>query len=333
MCSLPHTFTIITYQQMKLKSILVTILLMVATHHTALAQNDVSIILTKAPWVTQMPTELLSYLNDPFQYVSITLVNNTPAPLDVYINFDLSTSASIEGQDDVHIYSDLDKIGGYHNITSLLHLNPGANRMSAHDLHENLMGRINFQLDYSNINLNTFTMPEGNYSFCVTVAKEGQDLSLTSCLKYNLCYSGSAPMITSPILTETDADYPTLTPMRKINFMWTGVVSNCLRPNQFNYTIRFVEVYKNQNPQLAIEGNPVIASINCGKHTFYIYDILTDKRLIMDSGHVYAMQVLATPSNDGIIANISNDGYSDFVVFEWPGNDAIDPRKNHKASR
>lgn len=318
---------------MKLKNFLSIILFLTSFHYGASAQTEVSIIITKAPWVSQMPTELLSYLNDPFQYVSMTLINNTASTMDVYINFDLTTSASIEGQEDVHIYTDNDKIGGYHNIPALLHLVPGPNRMTAHDLKENLMGRINIQLDYSSMNLNTFTLPEGNYSFCVTVAKEGQDVSTTSCLKYNLCYSGSAPMITSPLLDDMGGDYPVLHPMRKVNFIWTGVISNCLRPNQFNYTIRFVEVYPNQNPQHAIDGNPVIASINCGKHTFYTYDILTDKRLVMDSGHVYAMQVLATPIHDGIIANISNDGYSDFVVFEWPGNGAVDPRKSPKSSR
>lgn len=314
-----------------MKRIILSIALLAAAFtQSLLAQNEVTVMMSKAPWVTQMPTELLSYLNDPFQYLSINLVNNTAEEMDVYVNFDLSTSATIEGQEDVHIYSDNDKVGGYANITPLIHLYPGANRISSGEIRENLLNRIEVQFDYSGINLNMLTMPEGNYSFCVTVAREGQDVSLPTCLKYDLCYSGSAPMITSPVLEENDGDFPIMTPMRKINFIWTGVISNCLRPNQFNYTIKFVEVYKGQNPQHAIDGNPVIASINCGKKTFYTYDMVTDKRLIMDSGHVYAMQVLATPAHEGLIANISNDGYSDFVVFEWPGErrlEAIKPKK------
>lgn len=298
------------------------------------AQNEVTVIMTKAPWVKQMPTELISYLNEPFQYVSITLINNTASDLEVYVNFDLSTTASIEGQNDIHIFSDNSLVGGYINIPNMITLHPGANKMTSQELSSNIRYRTNMQLDYSQLNLQTLTLPEGDYSFCVTVAREGQDISAPCCLRYTLCYSGSAPMITSPVLLDNDGNYPVLEPMRKINFIWTGVISNCLRPNQFNYSIRFVEVYEHQNPLQAIQSNPVIASIDCGKRTFYTYDLSTDRRLVMDSGHVYAMQVLATPVNSSIVANISNDGYSDYVAFRWNGTAAMgqitSPKRNNK---
>lgn len=291
------------------------------------AQNEVSVIMTQAPWVKQMPTELMSYLNEPFQYVNVTMINNTPNDMDVYVDFDLSSSVSIEGQDDLHIFTDNDMIGGYINIPSLITLHPGTNRISPQDLSLNLKYRTNIQMDYSQLNLSTLTLPEGYYSFCITVAREGVDVSLPCCLKYNLCYSGSAPMITTPILVDQEGEYPVLEAMRKVNFIWTGVISNCLQPNQFNYTIKFVEVYPQQNPQQAIDNNPVLASIECGKRTFFTYDMITDRRLVMDTGHVYAVQVLATPVNSSITANLSNNGWSDFMVFEWRGTTAAEQLK------
>lgn len=306
----------------------------------SMAQSEVSVILNKSPRAMQssMPTSVMSYVNGPMEYLSVNLINNTTQSMEVYLSFQLTTSSTVNGQAGVYIGTRENE--SFSQISHPLTLRPGMNRLDNPLFMEHFSHRLITNYNSNNLNLNSLTLPEGQYQLCVTVYGESSlPVSTNSCMNFDICYSGSAPEFTSPLILTNNSSfslrgiergiidapsinknqYGYIVPTGITNFAWTGVISNCFRPNAFNYQLKFVEVFPNQNPRQAINSNPVIAAINCGHRTYYSFNHLRDRNLLLDSGHVYAMVVTATPSDLNTVANLSNDGVSEMRVFEWRG--------------
>lgn len=316
---------------------LLVLTLLVALGHALHAQSDVTVVLNKTTRAmnSAMPTSVLSYVNGPMEYVSLNLINNTSSSKQVYLSFQMTTSSVINGQAGVYIGTRENE--SFSQVSHPITLAPGLNRMTNDDFLTHFSGRLTTNFNANNVNLNALTLPEGQYQMCVQVFDQSSNpISTDNCLTFDVCYSGSAPEFSAPMITEpvritlsgrrTSASlnsstpvYGYIIPTSVLTFAWTGVISNCFQANAFDYTLKFVEVYPNQNPAYAIANNPVLAAINCGHRTLYNYRYLVDRNIQFDSGHVYAMQVIATPSSSDMIANLSNDGMSEFRVFEWRG--------------
>ena len=224
--------------------------------------------------------------------------------------------------------------------------------------------------DISKLTRDMFVLPEGQYRFCITPYRwDGYNNSNptrvgeTTCHIFNICYTGSAPEITSPINgfsaanlnnsnptnnllnsrvirdinsssirasgsskkimalssdNRQSSQYTKLPRERNVVFTWTGVISNCMSVNDFNYIFKIVEVGQNQNVQEAIMQNGTLATINLQSKTSYIHDTVANRHFRFQNGHVYAAQVQAVPKKN-IMSDIklSNDGYSQVIAFVW----------------
>ena len=178
------------------------------------------------------------------------------------------------------------------------------------------------------------------------------------CYTFTICYTGSAPEFTTPVngfsaanlnnsnplnnilnprltsnyVTTTSSEdgrifssdirefqYYTHLPLtRQVVFNWTGVISNCLMVNDFDYIFKIVEVTGNQNVQEAINNSGTLTTFNNRSNTVYIHDTLANRHFQLKRGHVYAAQVQAVLKKNLMTEiQLSNDGKSQIITFVW----------------
>lgn len=269
--------------------------------------------------VRVLPTTATNYLDDPFRYFDITCNLVGADNLEVFFDIDYSLN-----DESFYIRTDPTKAP-----KEKLTLSAGINHMSKDDMLSQLRGRKKTNVDFSNP-INSQLLPEGTYQLCIDVYlwidkdnPERVPISLGPCSSYEVCYSGSAPELVSPLAGAQMAlnGAMVLSPMRKINFLWTPVISNCNEKTpRFNYNLRVVKVLNGQNYQDAIKINPTIFATEVGNKTFAVLDTLRDVKVRLEKGALYVAQVEATlinASSRSMAFNIANDGKSQPMPFYW----------------
>ena len=178
------------------------------------------------------------------------------------------------------------------------------------------------------------------------------------CYTFTICYTGSAPEFTTPVNGFSAANLNNSNPMniilnprltsnhfvspslehgqvfssdirefsqythlplsRQVVFNWTGVISNCLASNDFDYIFKIVEVTGNQNVQEAIDNSGTLTTYNNRSSTVYIHDTLANRHFQLKRGHVYAAQVQAVLKRNLMTEiQLSNNGKSQIITFVW----------------
>ncbi|MBQ6071990.1 MAG: hypothetical protein IJK85_09610 [Bacteroidales bacterium] len=116
---------------------------------------------------------------------------------------------------------------------------------------------------------------------------------------------------------------------RQLIFNWTGVISNCLAVNDFDYILKIVEVQANQNVQEAIDRNGTLCTYNNKSKTVYIHDTVANRQFRLIPGHVYAAQVQAVLKKTLMTeVQLSNGGKSQIITFVWGENEPIVQAEN-----
>lgn len=298
--------------------------MLLSTMELAYGQMELQVSLTRAT-AAPFPTSAMAYYNNPMSYFSLTITPIDGTAHDVFLSMTLSSDATpTKIWTDDRFVGTMPKI----NIPSL------GKKVGSTEFVQHFYRRLNTNLSETYRGVSDLTLPEGTYHLCIDV-HDYYDTSRvigSSCLHFDICYSGLAPEFSSPNLTpSTSGGYDKLVPAKKTNFSWTGVVSNCFEPNAFDYIIQFVEVYPNQNVQEAVESNPVLAALDCGRRLFFTFDYQTNPYLRLDSGGVYAAVVEAVPSEEGRVVNLSNDGKSQYMVFVWCGPNTSGSASSNKS--
>lgn len=316
------------------------------------AQTD--IVTTITPKVRMFPATGFSYLDDPGRYFNIQMVNTTGQEKQIYFTISLSCEFSATNES---FFVNTKK--EYQPNTPLT---IGTTPLLLHRNHfDQIIGNLNANayetnVDRSKLTSNVFTLPEGQYRFCIkpyywTGRNDPNPMSAGEevCYIFTICYSGSAPEFTSPVNgysagnlnnsnptnnllggsdissdNRNSSQYTVLPLSRTVNFTWTGVISNCLTVNDFNYTMKIVEVNKNQNIQDAIRNNATIATIENRNRTSYIHDTVANRHFRLQRGHVYAAQVIATLRNNMLTdVSLGNEGKSQVIAFVWGQEEVI----------
>lgn len=288
------------------------VLILLLSHGAVMAQMEMQVTLTRAS-AAPFPTSAMAYYNNPMNYFNLTITPVDGRAHDVFISMSISSDATT-----TRIWTDERFVGTMPKIS----IPSLGKRIGSVEFVQHFNRRLNTNLSESYRGVSDLTLPEGTYHICIDVHDYYDTASVIghSCLDFDICYSGLAPELTSPYLTASSSGgYDKLIPTKKTNFSWTGVVSNCFEPNAFNYVIQFVAVYPGQNVQEAVESNPVLAALDCGRRTFFTYDYQTNPYLRLDSGGVYAVMVEAVPSDADRVVNLDNDGKSQYMVFVWCG--------------
>jgi len=288
------------------------VLALLFSYETAMAQMEMQVTLTRAT-SAPFPTSAMAYYNNPMNYFNLTITPLDGRAHDIFISMTLSSDATT-----TRIWTDERFVGTMPKIS----IPSMGKRIGSVEFVQHFNRRLNTNLSESYRGVSDLTLPEGTYHLCIDVHDYYDTANVIghSCMDFDICYSGLAPELTSPHLTaSTSGGYDKLIPSKKTNFSWTGVVSNCFEPNAFDYVIQFVEVYPGQNVQEAVESNPVLTALDCGRRTFFTYDYHTNPYLRLDSGGVYAVMVEAVPADPDRLVNLSNDGKSQYMVFVWCG--------------
>ena len=280
--------------------------------------------------VRPLPATATNYLDDPFRYFDIVF-NAAGLPdggLEIFFDFDYSLN-------DGSFYLRTDRTKAPLESITLYN---GRNIMRRDEMLSQLRGRKQTNVDFSKP-LNAQLLPEGTYQLCVDVyywtdkdnpARE--PISVGPCPSYEVCYTGSAPELVSPLAGAQMAlnGLPVLTPVRRVNFVWTPVISNCTENNRvrFKYQLKVVKVLNGQNYRDAIRINPTVLSLEVNNQNMAVFDTLRDLKVRMERGVLYVAQVHAEPinaNNGGITFQVANDGNSQPTPFFWgsAGNDAF----------
>ena len=271
--------------------------------------------------VPTLPATASNYLDDPFRYFNIQLsaFGLGSEGLEVFFDIDFSlndgscyirTKPNTIPYRPVQIYN-------------------GTNIINRDDMQMQLRDRRETNVDMSKP-LSAQLLPEGTYQLCLKVYLWSDRLnparvpiSDDNCPFYDICYSGSAPELVSPLTGAYMALNGTMvvTPNRKINFLWTPVISNCASNNtRFKYMLKVVKVLKGQNYNDAIRYNPTVFSAEVPYNTHAVLDTLRDIKVQMEKGSLYVAQVQAEQiktrsTMDAFI--IANDGKSQPMPFYW----------------
>lgn len=304
---------------------------------TNVSAQTVQVLMTQK--VPTLPTTVSSYLDDPFRYFNMQFIATGAGGegLDVFFDAEFTIST--------HPFYVRTKPGSI--PTQPIHLSEGVNIIRRDMLEPQVRNRMEAYFEDNNP-LNIQQLPEGTYQLCLDIYLWSDRLNparvpitIGPCPTFDICYSGSAPELVSPLAGAQMALNGTMvvTPTRKVNFFWTPVISNCSgRNTRFKYQLKVVKVLSNQNYQDAIKYNPVIFSTEVHNSTYAVFDTLRDIKVQMERGALYVAQVQAEQlqtSNRNTTETfiIANDGKSQPMPFFWGSPDGTsDPLRAYSSS-
>ena len=197
--------------------ILVLAVALVTGLATVSAQTVQVLVTPKTP---TLPTTVTSYLDDPLRYFNIQFYVNGAGSegLDVFIDLQLTL--------DTKPYYIQTKPGSI--PLQPLHLTEGPNILRRDELAPQIGSRMETNIVYNNP-MDMQQLPEGTYQFCVDVHRwsdhndpNPESLTLGPCSSFEICYSGSAPELVSPLAgTQMDLNGNMIViPAKRINFFW-----------------------------------------------------------------------------------------------------------------
>lgn len=302
------------------------------------------VIVTVTPVQDVLPPQLMLYISDPGKYFNVTLTNTSQQQQDVYLALQIQQTMPASGlkvstptyrqpQKPFIIPANGTRTLTMQEIKTMFNHVP-SNEISATDgLFES----------YTN---GTFgLLPEGQYEAKLTAYRWSSPKlanpvvvsSPTSGIaRFTVCYKAQAPQFISPVsnslLLENSkvAELDALTPL----FTWTQPVIACnSRLMNYRYDFKIVEVMKNQNPDDAIERNPVVYKAN---------SLLASQCVIPASvinaqfytDRTYAAQVKATSTSTNVLnyVMIENEGKSAYRLFRVKTRDMEEDKVDDKKS-
>ena len=312
---------------------------------------QINVVIT--PKTSIFPNNSLSYIETPWKYFNVTLTNTSSQTMDIYLTMSLACQFTGTGQN-LGFETPSKKVPH-----EAIQLAPGG-MVVLTQRHLSLMFDHLTRQDVfpPDINIYDFLqLPEGQYTICITPYQwvnfannpSPIEVGQKGCFSFNICYSGSAPEFVTPIVGQSAANlnaptfqnagnsnnssdnrhqsgFATITPTQQLTFRWTGVISNCLSSNNFNYMLKIVEIFPGQNIQDAIQRNATLATINNKTSLFYTHDTLKNRQFRLERGHAYAAQVQAIPKSnslDEIGIQLANEGKSQIIAFVWGESNQI----------
>ena len=298
---------------------------------TVSAQTVQVLVIKKVP---ALPSIVTNYLDGPFRYFNIQFVVTGAGSEGVDIFFDMNMTVNTSP---LYVRTRPNTIP-----MQPIHLFEGVNMMSDEVLNTQVLNRTETNFDYSKP-LDAQQLPEGTYTLCVDIYRWSDKdnpnripISIPPCPTFEICYSGSAPELVSPMVGAQIAmnGAMVVTPARKVNFFWTPVISNCSgRNTRFKYKLKVVKVLNGQNYQDAIKYNPTVLSTEVRNNTYAVFDTLRDVKIQMEKGALYVAQVQAEhikAINTAEKFIVSNDGNSQPMPFFWgsQGHQGFKPGMN-----
>ncbi|MFN3872904.1 MAG: hypothetical protein ACK4R9_07870 [Ignavibacterium sp.] len=141
--------------------------------------------------------------------------------------------------------------------SKIINIKPGNNTYSYSDFSNADVSFTNNQ--YKEIFLRSGNAPEGDYTICVTVYNESDEvIGQENCIYHSVRLAGNITLISPDDDAEVDLEQPVL-------FSWSPL------PGAKNFNIKIVEVLQGQSPLVAIEQNrPLVDKNISGSNSFQL---------------------------------------------------------------
>lgn len=285
------------------------------------------VIVTLTPVQEILPPQALLYVSDPGKYFNVVLTNTSQQPQDVYLAMQLQQSMPASGlsistppkrqpQRPFTIPANGTRQLTMMEIKTLFNHIPSSEISTTPGLFDS----------YNNGSFGL--LPEGQYEARLTAYRWASPQLAAPVVvsnpaggvaRFTVCYKAQAPQFLTPVSTSVTlennnvAELDALVPM----FTWTPPVLACnSRAVNYKYSFKIVEVMKNQNPDDAMERNPVVYKAdNLMAAQCIIPSTVINAQFYTD--RTYAAQVTATSTATGVLNYmvIENEGKSTFRLF------------------
>ena len=313
------------------RSIFVFLLSMMSTL-MAFAQE---VIVNITPVQEVLPPQVMLYIADPGKYFNISLTNTSSQPQDVYLGLQVqqetpSSGLSISTPPKRQPSAPLTiPANGVRQLT-MTEIKTLFNHIPSNEI----MGTPGLIGDYTNGSFGL--LPEGRYKAVLTAYRWSKPQlakpvvvsnPLGGTAYFTVCYKAQAPQILMPVAMGSSLESSNVASLDVLNpmFTWTQPVVACNpTASSYKYSIKIVEVMKNQHPAEAIERNPVV----------YKRDNLLSSQCIIPQNIIttqfytdrtYAAQVTATSNSGGALnyVMIENSGKSTYRLFKIKTSDDL----------
>ena len=307
---------------MKLYRSLTTMIIFLLSTLCVLAQE---VIVTLAPKQQVLPPQVLLYVADPGKYFTVTLTNTTQEVQTVYLGMQMQ---QVNPASDLAIATPANRQpkqpftiqpSGTYQLSSI-----EMKKLFDHIPSNEIQCPPSLFGDYTNGSFGL--LPEGTYSAQIIAYKWKYPQYVSPVVASNptggkcnfiVCYRAQAPQFLTPMATSfAENDIAEVDPFMA-QFTWTMPTITCGSSfNTYTYDFRVVELMENQEPDVAMDRNPVVYQVKglrtnlCAIPT----NIVTNKFL---AGKKYLAQVTANASNAGAMdyVMIENNGKSTYKLF------------------
>ena len=296
-----------------------------------MAAQDV--IVTVTPVQEVLPPQVLLYISDPGKYFNVTLTNTSNQQQDIYLamqiqqtmpasGLSVATPPKRQSPKPISIPANGTRQLTMVEIKTLFNHVPSQEVSATPGLFE------------SYYNGSFGLLPEGQYEAKLTAYRWASPQLATpyavsnptsGVAHFTVCYKAQAPQFLSPVSTNLSlentevAELDALMPM----FTWTQPVVACNPAVMgFKYSFKVVEVLKGQNPDDAIERNPVVyRADNLMAAQCIIPKTVVNSQFYTD--RTYAAQVTAVSTSTNVLnyVMLENGGKSTYRLFKMKTGD------------
>ena len=292
---------------------------------SAVAQD---VIVTVTPVQNVLPPQVLLYISDPGKYFNITLTNTSAVEQNVYLAMQLEQTLPASGLSIVtppkrQPSKPFTIPAGGTKTLSMVEIKTLFNHVPASEI-KATPGLFDSYSDGS-----FGLLPEGEYEARLTAYRwASPQLTVPAVVssptggiaRFSVCYKAQAPSFLTPTvsnLTLDNSSVATLDPVVPM-FTWTQPVIACKASAMgFKYNFKVVEVMKNQNPDDAMDRNPVVYSAS----NLMVAQCIIPKTVITSqfrTDKTYAAQVTAASTSTNVLnyVMLENSGKSTYRLFK-----------------
>lgn len=300
----------------------------------ALAQD---VIVTVTPVQTVLPPQALLYISDPGKYFNVQLTNTSIERQDVYLAMQVEQVMPSTGLS-ITIPTKYQPSRPFSiPANGVLQLTSADMKTMFNHIPSNAVNATPGLFD-NYLNGSFGLLPEGEYEVHLTAYKwtgkkiEQNPIVISNPVggmsRFTVCYKAQAPQFLLPSVAGTAIENTSVATVDVLSplFTWTAPVVTCNpAASGFKYNFKVVEVLPHQNPEEAIERNPVIYHSDglVVPQCMIPLNVITTQMYV---NKTYASQVTAVSTTGNALnyVMIENKGKSSYRLFKLKTDDMDD---------
>lgn len=284
------------------------------------------VIVTVIPTQQVLPPQVLLYLADPGKYFTITLTNTTPDVQQVYLGLQLEQMIPSSDLAIITPPKRQPKNPFVVQANSVYTLNTTEMKsLFNHIPAKEIKCPSNLFDDYASGAFGL--LPEGTYRAKVTAYRWNSPALATPVVVSNqengmctfqICYKAQAPQFLIPMVDASSSEAVAQVDPLSAQFTWTIPTIACGATASYTYDIKFVELLPGQQPDVAMDRNPVV---------YQVSDLMANSCIIPTNkvsgsflaDKTYLAQVTAQANNGSPLSYVmlENNGKSTFLPFKF----------------